>query len=256
MLKGFNCNERPDYPRPPAPPSPPPTPGVYSSPSTVAPTTRHQVTIVGYNHEKQNRLAYHLWQAAIDTDWHLDKVVTISREDLPESPPVTNRDAHFRFLLYCAPNVDHTIIINLFDRRPGYEWVQASVFDTIWSLYKKCANVQVVVIGSLAHHFPGLAGVSERYIQAKQHLAQLMNKTYVDALNSKARLLYIELGVLESMLEQSPPWPARYFTNKEAARAIIDLARANKKIMFTGLTGPNVWTPPSPPQDTSCTTNS
>lgn len=252
MRQGFNYNERPSCPMPPAPPSPPLEPKAFYS------QTRHRVTIVGYNHEKQNRLAYHLGREAIDTDWHLDSLATIGRKELPENLQVTEKNTYFRSLLDCDSGVDHTIIINLFDRRPGYEWVQESVFDTIWSLYKNCANVQVVVIGSLAHHFPGLAGVSERYIQAKRHLAHLMNKTYVDALNSKARLLYIELGVLESMLEQSPPWPARYFTNKEAARTIIDLARANKKIMFTGLTGPNVWTPPTPlhPQDTSCTTNS
>lgn len=255
MISSFNYNERPSRPHPPAPPSPPPAPGLCSDTSVTTPTTRHQVTIVGYNHEKQNRLAYHLGQEAINTDWHLEKLATVERKDIPENLGWNTKFAHFRSLLDCDSSLDHTIILNLFDRRPGYEWVQASVFNTIWSLYKKHANVQVVVIGSLAHHFPGLAGVPERYIKAKQHLAQLMNKTYVDALNSSARLLYIELGVLESMLEQKPQWPARYFTNKEAARTIIDLARANKKIMFTGLTGPNIWTP-LPPQDTSCTTNS
>ncbi len=203
----------------------------------------HRVTIVGYNHEKKNRLAYHLGQAAINTDWRLAELIILGRQDLD----LNKKEAQLKEFLDCDPSLDHTIIINLYDRRPGYDWVQASVFSTVWSLYKSCQNVQVVVIGSLAHHYAGLAGIPERYLQEKKRLCALMNKTYEDALRSKARLLYIELGVLESMLEQSPPWPARYLTNKEAAKSIIDLARTNNKILFSSLTGSHVWTPPSPP---------
>lgn len=205
------------------------------------PETSHRVTIVGYNHEKQNRLAYHLWHASRDADWRLESLVTLGREDLD----LNRKETQFKERLDCEPSLDHTVIINLYDRRPGYDWVQASVFDTIWSMYKGYSNVQVVVIGSLAHHYPNLKGVSERYLQAKRHLSALMNKTYEDAVRSPARLLYVELGVLESMLEETPPWPCRYFTNKEAARSIISLVRANNKIMFVGLTGSHIWTPPS-----------
>ena len=252
-------NERPSYPAPPAP-SPPPSlrhQGSGLAASMPHSETSHRVTIVGYNHEKQNRLAYHLWHASRDADWRLESLVTIGRDELD-----LNRTeawfTQFKELLACDPSLDHTIIINLYDRRLGYDWVQASVFDTIWSMYKGHSNVQVAVIGSLAHHYPNLKGVSERYLQAKRHLSALMNKTYEDAVKSPARLLYVELGVLESMLEESPPWPCRYFTNKEAARSIISLIRANNKIMFVGLTGSHVWTPPLPPtlKDTTCTTNS
>ncbi len=240
----FGYNERPSYP-PPKPPSPPPALYQSSQSKTAVDSsaTNHRVTIVGYNHEKQNRLAYHLGHAAINTDWRLEELVTLGREDLD----LDKKETQLKELLACDPSLDHTIIVNLYDRRPGYDWVQASVFDTIWSLYKSYSNVQVVVIGSLAHHYTGLVGIPDRYLQAKRHLCALMNKTYEDAVKSKARLLYVELGVLESMLEQNPPWPARYFKNKEAARSIISLVRANNKIMFVGLTGSHVWTPLSTP---------
>jgi hypothetical protein len=240
VYKGFNYNEPPSYPRPPTP-----SLTTYQRPQSKAvvdiSATRHKVTIVGYNHDKQNRLAYHLWHAARDADWRLEDLVTLGRQDLD----MNKKEAQFKELLACDADLDHTIIINLYDRRPGYEWVQESVFSTIWSMYKDHPNVQVAVIGSLAHHYPNLKGVSERYLHAKRHLSALMTKTYEDALRSKARLLYIELGVLESMLEQSPPWPARYLTNKEAAESIIALARVNNKILFSSLTGNHVWTPPS-----------
>jgi hypothetical protein len=197
-----------------------------------------KTVIIGHSSNK-NKLAFHLEREA---EVACNRVVTVGRSQVDFDQPTWPGTLS----LYLGTEGPTNVILNLFDHRQGHGRTQEKIFDYLWQKLSLTTNVQIIVIGSLAHYWPGLPGISAEYVEAKRSLHKKVTETYKDVNTYRCKLLYVELGVLESMVETKPTWPCRFFKNYEAAQTIIDLSAVNNKTMFVGLTGSHSYVPQIP----------
>ncbi len=164
--------------------------------------------------------------------------------------PITRSDVDFSIdgwqqnLSDKIPNTDNhlVIILNIFDHTPGRGFVQEQIFDYLWSKYKLFNNVQIVVIGSMAHYHD-LPGIPKEYTDSKRNLRNKVVGT--GRLGTyTCKLLFLEPGVVESLFIDNPPaWQCMYFKTQEFADRILMETNANSRFSFVMVNGSHLYNP-------------
>lgn len=156
------------------------------------------------------------------------KVLAIGREDFDLSSGWVTL-LHKRVLdLFGSPDNVDTVVINVYDYRPGYSDVQQRVFDTCWQIFKD-KQVQLVVIGSMIHYF------RQDTEYAKTKKALLNHCIRVTQLPHVAKLLFVEPGVLENAVDRHSTPHAMYF--EELAEKICTFMKINDSYLHVALRG-------------------
>lgn len=128
------------------------------------------------------------------------------------------------------------IVLNLYDHSPGRGRLQEEIFDWLWGQYKLQSNVQIVVVGSMAHYYE-LSGISEEYTSSKRNLRNKVVGTGRLAVYN-CKLLFLEPGVIDTYLTcNSPQWNATYFTSQEFADRVIVEVDTNNKFTYVTMMG-------------------
>jgi hypothetical protein len=111
----------------------------------------------------------------------------------------------------------------------------------IWNKYKDKSNVQIVVIGSMAHYFVPV-GIPEEYTLSKRKLKEnIISKSNLAGYNCK--LILAEPGVVDNYLENKPQWAARYIKREELAKLIVNLMKENNRFMMSSIVGSHLYLP-------------
>jgi hypothetical protein len=123
------------------------------------------------------------------------------------------------------------IILNLYDHAPGRSGLQEEIFDCLWEKYKTNKDVQLVVIGSMAHYY-SLEGIPQEYTDSKRHLRNKV-VTIGRTLSYNCKLLMIESGTIDTyFIDNQPVWPTSYFHLSEFADRIYTEVDANSRFSF------------------------
>lgn len=167
-----------------------------------------------------------------------------------KTTPISRNDIDFssenwqQTLLEKIPKSDTStvIVLNLFDHSPGKGHIQEQIFDTLWANFKLLKNIQIVVIGSMAHYHD-LPGIPKEYTDSKRNLRnKVVGTGRLGTYNCK--LLMLEPGVIESLFIDNPPaWECMYFKTQEFADRILSEVDSNSRFSFVMANGSHLYSP-------------